>query len=40
MQLSYRLLYPRLGFVPFGIEERQAPDMRRVALVQMRQVLS
>lgn len=33
------LLYPQLGFVPFGIEERQAPDGKRVALVQMRQVL-
>ncbi|MGJ7550517.1 N-acetyltransferase family protein [Pseudomonas alloputida] len=34
------LLYPQLGFVPFGIEERQAPDGRRVALVQMKQQLS
>jgi ribosomal protein S18 acetylase RimI-like enzyme len=34
------LLYPQLGFVPFGIEERQAPDGKRVALVQMRQVLA
>ncbi|WP_248918777.1 GNAT family N-acetyltransferase [Pseudomonas entomophila] len=33
------LLYPRLGFVPFGIEERRAPDGARVALVQMRQML-
>lgn len=33
------LLYPRLGFVPFGIEERQAPEGGRVALVQMRLVL-
>ncbi|MCO7592861.1 MULTISPECIES: GNAT family N-acetyltransferase [Pseudomonas] len=33
------LLYPQLGFVPFGIEERQAPEGGRVALVQMRQVL-
>jgi len=34
------LLYPQLGFVPFGIEERQARDGSRVALVQMKQVLS
>ncbi|CAK13902.1 GNAT family N-acetyltransferase [Pseudomonas entomophila] len=34
------LLYPQLGFVPFGIEERRAPDGARVALVQMRQMLS
>ena len=34
------LLYPQLGFVPFGIEERQAWDGSRVALVQMKQVLS
>ena len=33
------LLYPQLGFVPFGIEERQARDGSRVALVQMKQVL-
>lgn len=33
------LLYPQLGFVPFGIEERQGPDGTRVALVQMRQSL-
>lgn len=33
------LLYPQLGFVPFGIEERQAPDGQRVALVQMKQTL-
>lgn len=33
------LLYPKLGFVPFGIVERQDPDGRRVALVQMRQAL-
>ena len=33
------LLYPRLGFVPFGIEERQGPAGQRVALVQMRQRL-
>ncbi|WP_338001297.1 GNAT family N-acetyltransferase [Pseudomonas brassicae] len=30
------LLYPQLGFVPFAIVERQGPDLRRVALVQMR----
>ncbi|MDH0302778.1 MULTISPECIES: GNAT family N-acetyltransferase [unclassified Pseudomonas] len=34
------LLYPQLGFVPFGIEERQAPDGGKVALVQMKQVLT
>ncbi|WP_236247759.1 GNAT family N-acetyltransferase [Pseudomonas mosselii] len=34
------LLYPQLGFVPFGIQERRAPDGSRVALVQMKQVLS
>ncbi|MNE81867.1 Acetyltransferase (GNAT) family protein [compost metagenome] len=34
------LLYPQMGFVPFGIEARQAPDGKRVALVQMRQVLN
>lgn len=33
------LLYPKLGFVPFGIEERQDQDGRRVALVQMHQAL-
>lgn len=33
------LLYPTLGFVPFGIEERQDPAGKRVALVQMRQSL-
>ncbi|MEN5302990.1 MULTISPECIES: GNAT family N-acetyltransferase [unclassified Pseudomonas] len=33
------LLYPQLGFVPFGIEERQAQDGKRVALVQMKQQL-
>ena len=33
------LLYPQLGFAPFGIEERQAPDGKRVALVQMKQGL-
>ena len=33
------LLYPGLGFVPFGIEERQDPDGNRVALVQMSQRL-
>jgi RimJ/RimL family protein N-acetyltransferase len=30
------LLYPQLGFQPFAIEERQAPDGRRVALIQMK----
>ena len=30
------LLYPQLGFVPFGIEERLSPDGRRVALLNMR----
>lgn len=30
------LLYPQLGFVPYGIEERLAPDGRRVALINMR----
>ena len=34
------LLYPQMGFVPFGIEARQAPDGKRVALVQRRQVLN
>ena len=33
------LLYPQLGFVPFGIEERQAPDGQRVALIQMKLVV-
>lgn len=33
------LLYPALGFVPFGIEERQDPAGHRVALVQMKQTL-
>ncbi|WP_236237355.1 GNAT family N-acetyltransferase [Pseudomonas faucium] len=33
------LLYPQLGFVPFAIEERRAPDGKRVALVQMKQAL-
>lgn len=33
------LLYPTLGFVPFGIEERRDPAGKRVALVQMRQSL-
>lgn len=33
------LLYPQLGFVPFGIEERKDPQGNRVALVQMRQGL-
>lgn len=30
------LLYPQLGFMPFGIEERLSPDGRRVALLNMR----
>lgn len=34
------LLYPQLGFTPFGIEERQAWDGTRVALMQMKQVFS
>ena len=34
------LLYPQLGFTPFGIEERQAWDGTRVALVQMKQILT
>lgn len=34
------LLYPQLGFTPFGIEERQAWDGTRVALVQMKQILA
>ncbi|OLS62346.1 GNAT family N-acetyltransferase [Pseudomonas putida] len=33
------LLYPKLGFVPFGIEERQDQNGQRVALVQMHQRL-
>lgn len=33
------LLYTRLGFVPFAIEERWTPDRKRVALVQMRRLL-
>lgn len=33
------LLYPTLGFVPFGIEERKDPAGKRVALVQMKQRL-
>lgn len=33
------LLYPQLGFTPFGIEERKMPDGKRVALVQMKQVI-
>lgn len=33
------LLYPQLGFLPFGIVERQDHAGRRVALVQMRQAL-
>lgn len=30
------LLYPQLGFVPFGVEERVSQDGRRVALIHMR----
>jgi ribosomal protein S18 acetylase RimI-like enzyme len=30
------LLYPQLGFVPYGVEERLAPDGRRVALINLR----
>lgn len=33
------LLYPALGFVPFGIEERQDFAGKRVALIQMKQSL-
>jgi len=33
------LLYPALGFVPFGIEERKDFAGNRVALVQMKQAL-
>lgn len=33
------LLYPQLGFIPFGIEERRDQEGKRVALVQMRQCL-
>lgn len=33
------LLYPALGFVPFGIEERKDFSGNRVALVQMKQAL-
>jgi RimJ/RimL family protein N-acetyltransferase len=29
------LLYPKLGFVPFSIEERPAPGGRRSALINM-----
>lgn len=29
------LLYPKLGFLPFAIEERVAPDSRRAALIHM-----
>lgn len=32
------LLYPQLGFVPFAIEQRRAPDGSRVALVRMKQM--
>lgn len=30
------LLYPKLGFLPFAIEERVSPDRRRTALIHMR----
>jgi RimJ/RimL family protein N-acetyltransferase len=30
------LLYPKLGFLPFAVEERASPDNRRVALIHMR----
>lgn len=30
------LLYPKLGFTPFAIEERQDPQGRRLALVHLR----
>lgn len=33
------LLYPSLGFEPYAIEERQAPQGQRVALIHMRLVL-
>jgi len=29
------LLYPKLGFIPFSIEERPAPGGRRSALIHM-----
>ncbi|MBK5553875.1 MULTISPECIES: GNAT family N-acetyltransferase [unclassified Pseudomonas] len=32
------ILYPKLGFVPFDIEERASPDGRRVALIHLRKV--
>lgn len=32
------LLYPKLGFEPYGIEERLSPDGRRVALINFRLV--
>src|SRR5690606_4614185 len=34
------LLYTKLGFVPFGLEERTAPDGQRVALLHMRRVVN
>ncbi|OAB53947.1 GNAT family N-acetyltransferase [Pseudomonas thivervalensis] len=30
------LLYPKLGFLPFAVEERVSPDHRRTALIHMR----
>ncbi|WP_223472055.1 MULTISPECIES: GNAT family N-acetyltransferase [unclassified Pseudomonas] len=30
------LLYPKLGFLPFAVEERVSPDSRRTALIHMR----
>ncbi|MES2820586.1 MAG: GNAT family N-acetyltransferase [Pseudomonadota bacterium] len=33
------LLYPSLGFEPYAIEERQAPQGQRVALIHMRLAL-
>lgn len=34
------LLYTKLGFVPFGLEERTALDGQRVALLHMRRVVN
>jgi RimJ/RimL family protein N-acetyltransferase len=34
------LLYPKLGFLPFAVEERVSPDNRRTALIHMRRVRS
>ena len=30
------LLYPKLGFVPFAIEERKNKEQERVALIHLR----